>query len=102
MAPGKVWRGRSVALLGMLLLLGTAAGKNEEAVEARMRKDITFLASDECEGRGVETQGIQKAANYIATEFSQAGLKPGGPGESHFQPFSIAGQSKLEGEAPSR
>jgi len=99
MALRKFWRGGHLALLGLLLLLGTAAGKNEEAIEARMRRDITFLASDECEGRGIETEGIHKAANYIAAEFARAGLKPGGKNASYFQPFAVQGQSKLEGQS---
>ena len=36
-----------------------------------MRKDITFLASDECEGRGVSTKGINLAADYIAKQFQE-------------------------------
>jgi hypothetical protein len=93
----KSWRSAPLALFGLFLLLGTAAAKNEEAIEARMRKDITFLASDECEGRGIHTEGINKAADYIAAEFAKAGLRPGGPGGSYFQPFAVQGQSKLDG-----
>src|SRR5262249_11149887 len=71
--------------------------------EARMRRDVTFLASDKCEGRGVDTQGIHLAADYIAGEFQKAGLKPGGPKASYFQPFSIAGgTAKLEEPATLR
>ena len=33
---------------------------------ARMKSDLTFLASAECEGRGPGTAGIDKAADYIA------------------------------------
>src|SRR5262249_29485224 len=66
-----------------------------EAVEARMRKDITFLASDECEGRGVTTKGINLAADYIAGEFKAAGLKPAGMDGTYIQPFSISGAAKL-------
>lgn len=57
--------------------------------EARLRRDITFLASDECEGRGPGTQGINKAADYIVTQFKKAGLKPGGEDGGYFQPFTI-------------
>src|SRR5207249_11774885 len=46
-------------------------------------------ASDRCEGRGVTTQGVNLAADYIAAEFQKAGLKPGGPDHSYFQPFTI-------------
>jgi hypothetical protein len=95
----KPWRSRSLALLGLLLLLGTAAANNEELIEARMRKDVTFLASDECEGRGIETAGIEKAAAYIAAEFAQAGLKPGEPEGSYFQPFTVGGQSRQDGQS---
>src|SRR5689334_5978015 len=57
--------------------------------ETRMRRDITFLASDECEGRGPGTKGIDKAADYIAAEFKKAGLRPGGKDSRYFQPFTI-------------
>jgi hypothetical protein len=57
-------------------------------VEARLRRDVTFLASDECEGRGPGTEGIEKAGQRIAAEFKKAGLEPGGPEGSYFQPFT--------------
>jgi hypothetical protein len=83
-----------------LLLFGLAAGAadntGDKAVEARMKKDITFLASEECEGRGVDTKGILKAADYIVEEFKKAGLKPVDGQKDYFQPFSIAGSAKLE------
>jgi hypothetical protein len=57
--------------------------------ETRLRRDITFLASDECEGRGPGTKGIDKAADYIAAQFKKAGVKPGGEDGGYFQPFTI-------------
>ena len=54
-----------------------------------MRRDITFLASDLCEGRGPGTHGIDLAADYIAEQFHKAGLKPGANDGSYFQPFTI-------------
>ena len=41
---------------------------------ARMLEDIKILASDEFEGRGVGTAGLDKAADYVAEQFQQAGL----------------------------
>ncbi len=83
-------------VLGLLALSGWPTLANEEAIEARMRRDITFLASDECEGRGVGTKGIDKAAAYVAQEFQKSGLKPGGPKGSYYQPFSFSfGAAKL-------
>src|SRR5262245_49722176 len=91
------WAGAFV--LGLLTLFGACALANNEESEARMRRDVTYLASDECEGRGPGTKGIDLAAEYIADQFKKAGLKPGGPGGSYFQPFTIpTGASKLEGK----
>jgi hypothetical protein len=65
------------------------------ASEARLKKDIFFLAGPECEGRGVDTEGINKAADHIAAEFKKAGLKPGGVNGTYFQPFPIKGSPRL-------
>src|SRR6516225_9069243 len=64
--------------------------------EARLRRDVTYLASDELEGRGVTTRGINLAADFIAAEFKKAGLQPVGPNGSYFQPFSMAGSVLME------
>jgi hypothetical protein len=84
---------------GLLLLgIATFAGirglmavpvERGPASEARLRHDVTFLASDACEGRGVTTEGIRKAADFIANEFHKAHLKPGGVDGTYFQPFTI-------------
>ncbi len=87
------------AVLTCLLLAGARLGAAETPVnvppaaasEARLRRDVTYLASDELEGRGVTTRGINLAADYIAAEFKKAGLKPGGPDGSYFQPFTMPG-----------
>ena len=57
-----------------------------------MKSDVTYLASDELEGRGPTTKGINKAADYIADEFKKAGLKPGGVDGTYFQPFPYPAQ----------
>ncbi len=88
----RFWRDGALALASWMLLFGLTLGQSDEAVKARMRKDVTYLASDECEGRGVDTAGIQKAATYIAAEFAKAGLKPGGVNGTYFQPFTISGR----------
>jgi hypothetical protein len=86
------------ALAGLLVLAGVRAAADNETSEARMRRDITYLASDECEGRGPGTKGIDLAAQYIAEQFKKAGLKPGGPDGSYFQPFKISsGPGRLVG-----
>jgi hypothetical protein len=57
----------------------------------RMKKDLFYLAGPECNGRGVGTPGIDKAADRIVAEFKAAGLKPAMKDGTYFQPFSIAG-----------
>lgn len=42
----------------------------------RIKKDVTYLASDALEGRRTGTKGATDAARYIASEFSRLGLKP--------------------------
>src|SRR5690349_11940005 len=90
----RMWRW-SPLIVCAALLAGALVQAAEKAVpapasaEARMRRDTTFLASDECEGRGVGTGGLNKAAEYIAEQFKKAGLKPGGSDGSYFQPFTI-------------
>src|SRR3954471_20211445 len=83
------------ASLGVLVaVLGARADADDPSIK-RMRADLTFLASDACEGRGPGTEGIDKAASYIAEQFKAAGLKPGQPDESYFQPFLVRGNPQL-------
>lgn len=78
-----------VLAAGVFVTYCSNAAENNSACESRMRKDINFLASDECEGRGVNTDGINRAAEYIAHEFEKGGLKPAVDGNSYFQPFTM-------------
>lgn len=80
-----------VVFAGMRGLSAVPVASTSAASEARLKHDITFLASDECEGRGVTTEGIRKAADFIANEFRKAHLRPGGVDGTYFQPFTIPG-----------
>jgi hypothetical protein len=66
----------------------------QEAKPNLVKKDIAFLASEECEGRGLQTKGIIKAGDYIAKSFEDSGLKPG-VGKSYFQPFDVPAPSEF-------
>jgi hypothetical protein len=93
-------RWRLTLLIGVALAAGAAAqGTGSHPSYERMKKDIFFLASPECEGRGVDTQGINKAADYIANQLKLAGLKPAGKDGTWFQPFEIAGGAARPSEA---
>lgn len=61
---------------------------------------IKFLASDDLEGRGNGSQGLEGAAEYIAKQFGEAGLEPAGDAGSFFQRFDmITGLSIEPGNA---
>src|SRR5688572_7532135 len=72
----------------------------------RLRKDVTYLASDMLDGRRTGTQGANDAAQYIAGEFSLLGLRPGmqiakpartrGESRAHYlQPFPYVANVEL-------
>lgn len=51
---------------------------------------VTFLADDLLEGRGIGTPGHEIAARYIAAQFAQLGLKPGGDNGGWYQRIRFA------------
>src|SRR5690606_5177168 len=80
----------AIASLIISSLVAPAFAENREAALARIRADVEYLASDELEGRGVETAGNQKAADHLRKAFEDAGLKGGMPDGAWFQPFTIS------------
>ncbi len=60
---------------------------------ARMQQDVETLAADEMQGRVPGSAGLDKAADYIAQEFANAGLKPGGDNGTYFQSFKIKAEN---------
>ena len=51
----------------------------------RVRAHVEFLASDLLEGREPGSKGYDIAANYVASQFAQLGLKPAGQDGTYFQ-----------------
>lgn len=54
-----------------------------------LKAHLSFLASDELEGRETAKRGQKIAARYIAAEFEKLGLKPMGDGGTYFQKFRV-------------
>jgi len=50
---------------------------------------VKFLASDEMKGRGSGTPELDKAADYIASQFKLWGLRPMGDNNTYFQSFEL-------------
>ncbi len=63
---------------------------SREAVVSRVRNDIEYFASDDQEGRGIETKGIERSAARIIAEYQKFGLQPAMPEGSYRQPFDVA------------
>ena len=61
----------------------------DPAFKIDARESVRYLASDELEGRGVGTAGIDKAADYIANAFQKLGLQPLGDHGTYFQTFQM-------------
>lgn len=62
--------------------------KSEKNQLNRIQEDVTFLASDNLEGRQTGTQGEKKAAKYITNRFKELGLQAKGT-KDYLQPFTF-------------
>lgn len=69
-----------------------AAGIDAE----RIRSHVRFLSHDLLEGRGTGSRGGDIAAEYLATQFALAGLKPAGDDGSYLQKVRFAGSQTLD------
>lgn len=83
------------AALALLLLTGTLCAQDLSQSAQRLQDDVKYLASDELEGRGLGTQGLEKAANYIAGVFRDSGLDVKTAGGDPFQEFEVTDGAKL-------
>ncbi|SKB74343.1 M20/M25/M40 family metallo-hydrolase [Daejeonella lutea] len=77
-------------LAGILLCASCAVQKSEPTVQQdEITRIINTLASDDMQGRGTFTPGIDKAASFIEAEFKKIGLQPLA-GENDFrQEFTV-------------
>jgi hypothetical protein len=64
----------------------TARFGNVDGISAKQLKDyLTFIASDELEGRDTPSRGLDIAAKYIASHLASWGIKPAGGDGTYFQ-----------------
>lgn len=81
--------GKTAVGLVVLLLAVPTFGQSQAIVD-RVGADIEYLASEELEGRGVQTKGIELAAARILEVYREHGLKPAMEDGSFRQPFDVA------------
>src|SRR6202051_3551287 len=71
-----------------------AASTGDSAFNAeRYLNNIKYLASPEMRGRESGSPELEKAAQYIATQFKSDGLKPV-DGKNYLQPFEVTTSAK--------
>ncbi|RMF79813.1 MAG: M28 family peptidase, partial [Planctomycetota bacterium] len=91
-----------------LVVLSAASAPTAQAGKASLReaaamltagnyiRHVQYLADDRRGGRLPGTPGMRDAAEYIAEQFREAGLAPGGPDGSFFQTFELDALKKLD------
>ena len=98
---------RFVCLTASFVLAGVAVGQYPGATPppeklkagfdaisiGKAKKILEFLAGPECQGRGTGQPGFQKAADFVARRFHDAGLKPMGDKGTYFQHQTFYGTS---------
>src|SRR5438105_1399044 len=78
-------------LLICVLGAGIASAQQSSITPEALRGWLTYLASDELEGRATYSEGLGLAAAYIADQLKQAGVKPGGDHGTYFQRVEVLG-----------
>jgi Zn-dependent M28 family amino/carboxypeptidase len=76
-------------------LPGPAFAALETINPERIRWHVRFLSHDLLEGRGTGQHGGDLAAEYIATQFAEYGLKPAGDGGTYMQKVPLVGIKTL-------
>jgi hypothetical protein len=71
--------------------------RDDAGIETRLKQTVEYLASDELQGRGPRTQGIDRAAEYIAKRMGKMGLKTDLFQGSPYQVFSVRSPDEYEG-----
>ncbi len=77
-----------VLVLIAAVWVSAAAPPDWEASGKAWWKNVEYLASDNLEGRNVGSPGYDKAADYVRTQFAEAGLQPAGV-KGFFQPVDF-------------
>ena len=75
----------------------SASDRQTKKLAEEFRREVEILASDEMGGRGLGTEGIRRAADWIEKQLRRSGLDPAFHG-SYRQPFQVkVGVEKVEG-----
>src|ERR1700749_2592062 len=89
--------------LSVLALLAVSAGGFAQDVDKMIKQDdveriIKTLSADDMQGRGTFTPGIEKAAQFIESEYKQIGLQPMEGNSGYRQNFSMIKSTPTKAE----
>src|ERR1051325_331174 len=96
---------RKFAAAAAIFLISIAPIAHSEAkspdpngiTELQLRSFLTFIASDELEGRNTPSNGLNTAARYITSNLMRWGVKPAGDKGSYFQKIELVhGQTQVK------
>src|SRR5437762_8821682 len=88
----------------LLLLLGSGLGAQKQPAPSsskaggvnsiepgELKEWLSYIASDELQGRQVYTEGLGLAAGYIADHLKEWGVQPAGEDGTYFQTVKVVG-----------
>src|SRR3954451_15260061 len=82
-------------------IAATAAARGTETISAALlRTFLSFIASDEMEGRDTPSRGLDTVAKFIAVNLERWGFKPAGDDGTFFQKIALHRDS-VDGAATS-
>ena len=79
---------RKWAVVAVLAIAAGEAARSADIRQDAVLEHIRFLAADDMKGRANGTAELDRAADYIAQQFKDIGLEPGGE-DGYFQPFEL-------------
>lgn len=82
----------AIVSISLLPVLGDAVPE----ARTRVLDEVRYLASDDLEGRGVGTDGLNEAADYVRQAFIDAGLQVEGIADDGFQEFTMVIGTELD------
>ena len=97
----------SIAIAAIMVLPMAADKKSDSGKESldsagRISQTLKYLSSDDLEGRGLGSDGLNAAADYIANYFDDIGLTTRVFAGSPFQSFTVVMSSEMGPDADNR
>ncbi len=82
----------AIAATGVVLRAALPAAPGMDAIQAGdLQRWLTYVASDDLEGRGNFSEGLGLAAGYIEEQLNTLGVKPGGDQGTYFEQVKVQG-----------